>query len=311
MLRWLKTLPGSYAFVLLFALTVGIVFSRQTAGLAAYGHFWLGGIFFLSALRLELGVVLSHLRDAKVLLIVNALMLIVFPAVVYLVAQAVAPQYALAFLLLAAMPAGMTSPFLAEMSGGNQGLALVLTASTSLLAPLTVPLVIKILVGAQVSVGFWAMVLTLAKVIFIPFLLAQVVRVFWRRGASAIMRPARSLSLLLLGLLILGIVAQRADTMLLSLRTTSTLGMLLAMTLLFIAFMGVGYLSVYWRNRADRMTVALCLTFMNFTLAIYLASQYFPQPGVLVPVMLSVLPWSLLLIPFSSLSVRVSRDARS
>jgi len=307
MVRLLKTLSGSYTFVLLLALSLGVLFSRQTAAVAEYGHFYLGGIFFLSALRLELGSVIEHLRSAKVLLIVNILMLLVFPAVVYLVTHAVAPHYALAFLLLAAMPAGMTSPFLAEISGGNQGLALVLTVSTSLLAPLTVPLVINLLAGAQVAVGFWAMALLLAKVIFIPFLLAQLVRVFWSRGASAMVAPARSLSLLLLGLLILGIVAQRANVILTGLRSADTLGMLLAMTLLFLVFMGIGYVSVFWRDRADRMTVALCLTFMNFTLAIFLAGQFFPQPNVLVPVILSVLPWSILLIPFRALSLRLSK----
>lgn len=119
--------------------------------------------------------------------------------------------------------------------------------------------------------------------------------------------PARSLSLLLLGLLILGIVAQRANVILTGLRSADTLGMLLAMTLLFLVFMGIGYVSVFWRDRADRMTVALCLTFMNFTLAIFLAGQFFPQPNVLVPVILSVLPWSILLIPFRALSLRLSK----
>jgi predicted Na+-dependent transporter len=84
--------------------------------------------------------------------------------------------------------------------------------------------------------------------------------------------------------------------------------MLIAMTLLFLVYMAVGYVSVFWRDRADRITVSICLTFMNFTLAIFLAGQYFPEPNVLVPVILSVLPWSLLLIPFRALSARMSRQ---
>ena len=62
-----------------------------------------------------------------------------------------------------------------------------------------------------------------------------------------------------------------------------------------------------FRVRSDRVTVTICLTFMNFTLAIFLAGQYFPQPNVLVPVILSVIPWSLLLIPFRALTARLPR----
>jgi BASS family bile acid:Na+ symporter len=298
MVKGILRLAESYTFILLVALAVGIGFSRQVGWISAYGRYFLGGIFFLSALRLQMSKVLGNLKDTKMLFVVNAIMLIVFPVFVFLVTDAIAPQFALAFLLLAAMPAGMTSPFLAEISGGNQGLALVLTATTSLLAPVTVPLVIKVLAGTQVAVGFWTMVLSLAKVIFVPFLLAQVVKFVWGRGAERFSKRSRPLSMALLGLLIMGIVAQRADTILASLTSARALGILLALVVLFLLHMVVGYYAVSWRSRTDRITVMICLTFMNFTLAIFLAGQYFTDPNVLVPVILSVLPWSLLLIPF-------------
>ena len=37
---------------------------------------------------------------------------------------------------------------------------------------------------------------------------------------------------------------------------------------------------------------------MNFTLAIYLAGLYIPDPRVLLALVLSIIPWATLLIPF-------------
>jgi len=46
-------------------------------------------------------------------------MLFVLPVAVYYITSAVYPSLAIAFLLLAAMPVGMTAPLLAEISGGK------------------------------------------------------------------------------------------------------------------------------------------------------------------------------------------------
>jgi BASS family bile acid:Na+ symporter len=304
MVRRIFRLAQSYTFVLGFALAAGALFPHQVGRLSPFSQYFLEAIFFLSALRLDLRHVIESFRDARMLLVFNLLMLIAFPAVVYAVASILIPQYALAFLILAAMPAGMTSPFLAEISGGNHGLALVLTVSTSLLAPLSIPLMLNLLAGSEVSIGFWSMVGTLARIIFIPFVLAQVMKAVAKRAATALAARTRPLSMVLLGCLIAGIVAQHIDALASTLRTFTSVGILAALTVLFAAHVAAGYYAIFWRPRQDRISVMLCLTFMNFTLAIYLAGRYFPEADVLMPVILSVLPWSLLLIPFRALFAR-------
>jgi len=300
----------SYLAMVLLALFIGVVFSRNVVFLADYSTVVLGAIFFLSALKISFNDIARSLSDKKLLTAVNVFMLIIFPVIVYYVTASLYPSLAIAFLLLAAMPAGMTSPLLAEISGGRQSLALVLTVSTSLLAPITVPFVMKMLAGATISVDFFDMFFSLAQVIFIPFILANILKLFWRRGIDKISSHFKSVSVFLLGILIMSIVAKQADVIMDGLRGGEALLYLALLFILFIIFHILGYYTIFWRERADRITTTVCLTYMNFTLAIYLADKFFQEPEIVIPVVLSVIPWAILLTPFKHVMAGVqSREA--
>lgn len=287
----------SYVFILLFSLAAGLLLPQYAIRLAPYGTFFLGIIFFLSALKIDLQEILKYLKDGKMVAAVNFVMLIGLPVAVYYATRLVYPDLAIPFMLLAAMPAGMTSPLLSEICGGKQSLALVLTISTSLLAPFTVPLMVKLLAGATVQVDTLGMFLSLVKVIFVPFILANVVKRLWHRKIKATYFSFKPISTALLGLLIMGIVAKQAATILGGLNLAFLLEVL-ALFALFALFHLVGWYTVWWRKRDDRVTITICLTYLNFTLAIYLAGKFFNDPKIVVPVVLSVLPWSLLMLPF-------------
>jgi len=287
----------SYIFVLLASLLIGIIFADYTVVLSNYSTIFLGIIFFFSALKIDLKEVIGYFKDKKMLLVTNAFMLFILPIAVYYLTLVVYPDVAIAFLVLAAMPSGMTAPLLSEICGGRQSLALILTITTSLLAPFTVPLVIKLVAGASVEVSALAMFWSLAKVIFIPFILANFIKYFFQSKIKATYYTFKPISIILLGLLIMGIVAKQADAILNGLRGQFLIYILL-LFIFFIVLHAIGYFAVFWRDKKDRVTITVCLTYMNFTLAIYLAGQFFDEPNITVPVILSVLPWSLLIIPF-------------
>ncbi|NQU83714.1 MAG: bile acid:sodium symporter [Parcubacteria group bacterium] len=287
----------SYIFVVLLALAAGIIFPAQAIKLAPYSTIFLGIIFFFSALKIDLKEVVGYLKDKKMLVVVNLFMLIILPIIVYYTTLAVIPELAIAFLILAAMPSGMTAPLLSEICGGRQSLALVLTISTSLLAPITVPLVIQIIIGTDITISFIEMFFALAKVIFIPFALANFVKYFWKSKIKATHFTFKPISIILLGLLIMGIIAKQSETIMTNLQGQ----FLIYLALLFVLFAVlhvIGYFTIFWRHKRDRISTTVCLTYMNFTLAIYLVGEFFTEPNIIIPVVLSVLPWSLLVIPY-------------
>ncbi|TAK05274.1 bile acid:sodium symporter family protein [Patescibacteria group bacterium] len=303
----LRHLAESYVAVLVIALTIGLFVPSVGRQLSPYSTFILQSIFFLSALKLDLKSVAREMRNWRAVALANAFMLMAFPAVGYLLARLFAPQYALPVLILAAMPAGMTTPLLAELVGGSAAFALVLTVTTSLLAPVTVPLVIQWLAGAAVEVSFLTMFLSLLSVIIAPFALGQLVRAFMKKRIDATSFAFKPVSLTLLGLLIVSVIAKQAEAILGNGRLL--VEGLAVLIVYFVLAHAAGFFGFPWLRRDLRLSTTVCLSYMNFTLAIYLAGRFFPQPEVLVPVVLSVIPWSVGIIPFRALTRRARYHA--
>ncbi len=147
-------------------------------------HAWvpifLGGILYFTCLKIRFQEIRDNLR-LNVLLRVAALMpirLFALPLVCYAAARAVAPDWATGVLVLAVMPAGFSSIAFTDLYGGNRMLALLLVLATSVVCPLTVPLLVEGL-GAGGHLGGAALahrVGYLLAVLMTPFALAQVTR---------------------------------------------------------------------------------------------------------------------------------------
>lgn len=298
-MKFFLRLIESYIFVLLLAIVLGLAFPSFAVRLAPYSTVILGIIFFLSALKIDVKDFKRDTTDWKMLAVVNLWMLFALPVIVFMFTRLLAPEFTMAFVILAAMPAGMTSPLLSDIIGGRQSLALILTMSTSLLAPFTVPLMVKFLGGATVQVSFWSMFVTLGEVIFIPFILAALTKKLFHVHIKAASFTFKPISIILLGLLIMSVVAKQSGVILRGF-TPEFVKEIVALFILFGLFHVFGYFTCFWRDRRDRLTITVCTTYMNFTLAIYLVGIFFDQPNIIVPVVLSVLPWSLLMVPFKA-----------
>ena len=95
----------------------------------------------------------------------------------------------------------------------------------------------------------------------------------------------------------MGIVASQADVILSGFNTEIIIYFVGLFTM-FGIFHIIGYLAIFWRDKTDRLTVSICLTYMNFVLAIYLASTFFNEPKILIPIILTAFPWAISIIPF-------------
>ena len=300
MFRWFLALIQSYFFIILISLAAGLLFPLKVVVLAPFATLFLQIIFFLTSLKLDPQAVLKEFRHPKALVIASLFMLLVLPAFVFVVAQALVPSLAIALLLLAAMPTGMTAPLLADVVGGKATTALVLTVMTSLLAPFTIPLVISLFASTAVTVSAGAMVWSLVKVILIPFFLAQCARHFLHTQLQPTYFTFKPISLVLLGLLIAGVVSKQAETILAGVGS-SVVFQLLVLTGFIILLLGVGFNIAFWRPVKDRLTIAVSVTFMNFTLAIFLAGAFFNDPTISLATVLIIFPWSLVIVPLRKL----------
>lgn len=294
----------SYINVLLLALLLGFLAPSVFAPMNAYATFLLQAIFFLSSLKIDLRGIFRELHDWKAVSLVTLFMLLILPAVTYALFRPLFPDLAIPLLLLAAMPAGMTSPLFTEMLGGNVSLALVATVTTSLFAPFTIPLIVTLFGGETVTLDTVSMFLTLFQVIFLPFFLAQGTRMLLGTGRiDKAKKGAAVLSVTLVCLLLASIVAKYSDEMIDRFHMEAV-WQLLGMFFFFVLVHVAAYSLVWWRDTRDRLTITLCVVYMNFTLAIFLAQEFFPDPDVVFFTMLSIIPWNIGIILFRSASER-------
>ncbi len=301
-LRYFIFIAESYLFISACAIVLGLWFPEFFSGFSSYTTLMLQVIFFLSSLKLKTSDLFHTAKQWKSLLAVNAVLLIVLPILVYGIAHYLnlAPTFAIALILLASMPAGMSLPLMVDAIGGHRSFALILTISSSLLAPFTVPLALSLLASTNVDLPLLDMMQRLLFVIVLPFILAQMAHYFLRINIRKIVPVFKPVSLLLLGLLIAASIAMYAETI----HGTAT-DLMTTVGMLFIFFIAIhvfSHLIFFYKPYQEQVTIAASVTFMNFTLAIYLAGLYIPDPRVLLTLVLAIVPWALLLIPFKTVT---------
>lgn len=100
------------------------------------------------------------------------LRLVVAPVAAYWLTLAVYPPLALPVLLLAGTSTGVSAPFFTSLCKGNISYVLVMAVATSLMLPLSLPLMVQVLAGSTLDYDLFAMALFLAMIIFVPLVLA-------------------------------------------------------------------------------------------------------------------------------------------
>ncbi|MBI5654164.1 bile acid:sodium symporter [Candidatus Uhrbacteria bacterium] len=290
--------------IVLLAIVVGVIFPQRLAPLNAYSTLLLMLIFFVSSLRLDLGELTSYVKDWKMLSVSNLIMLVLMPLAMWLPCWVFAPDWALAFLIVGAAPTGLTIALVADLFGGRQSLAMLIAVTTSLLAPLTMPFVLWLVVGQTVEFPIFSMFSSLLLTMVVPFIAAMLIKSRARKFIEHHDVVWREISLLIFGVLVAGITAASligSDYTF----NPHDLGIVIVMT----AFMGgvawFGYATTYWRNPAERVTIALCLVYMNNTVALYIGDKYFAETNVVPKLIIILGAVNLLLPPLKWIATKV------
>ncbi len=273
--------------IVLAAMIAGIVFPNTFKFLAPFSTPLLILIFFTSSLRLQLQELLGYARDWRLLILSNAMMLIIMPILMWIPVHLFAPDWALAFLIVGAMPTGLTIALIADLFGGKTSLAMLVSVTTSLLAPLTVPLVFLLVLGQSVAIPVVSLFSSLFLTIVIPFIAAMVVK---NRAPTFVRKHDllwRESSLIIFGLLIAAIVADTVQGAPITLGWDEA-GIVAVMVVFMGGIAWLAYGLTAWRVPAERITIALCMVYMNNTLALYVGDRFFHEQLV-VPKLLVIL----------------------
>ncbi|MBU3957515.1 MAG: bile acid:sodium symporter [Nanoarchaeota archaeon] len=282
---------------LFFALgmALGWFVPQATGFLSPYILHMLVIVLFLTMLKMDAKDVFSHFKNPFLIVCLSLLILIVSPiAFYYFSGLFLPPNYSLAILLLAAMPAGMSITAYAGIFKGSASLALTLTMATSLLAPFTVPAVIYFLTGNSLQINVFEMIASLSGIIFLPFLLSLIFRKFAAKQINRMEKYFKPAVIILITLIMAASIAKISGK---HLELDSLWLVVLLLFFLAAALHIIGYYAAFLQGKADRISSSLAVAYMNSTLAIVLASSFF-GPETLLAVVLYQFPTNIMLILF-------------
>ncbi|WP_111493496.1 MULTISPECIES: bile acid:sodium symporter family protein [Marinobacter] len=196
------------------------------------------------------------------------------------------PALAIGLVLLAACPGGTTSNLVTYLARGDLALSVSLTAISSLLTLVTIPLITGLAFVAfadartQVEVPVSTMMGALFLITLLPVMLGMGVRARAERVAAWLEPKVNVFGALFLVFLIVVIVAQQGETMITQVADTG-----LATLVLNAGMMGIGFgLARAFRLNADQSTsITLEIGIQNSTLAILVATTFLGNAQMAVP----------------------------
>ncbi len=256
--------------VLYGSLLAGIFFSEFSATVSGTIKYLMMTMLFLAFIKISPADVGRALLSNWAGMIWGTLLrLVIAPAVAYRVTLALYPPLALPILLLAGASTGVSSPFFTSLCRGNISYCLVMAVVTSLILPVSLPVMVKVLAHATLDYDLTAMALFLAMIIFVPLVAVFVFRALTPGLLDPVNRMSYPISLVVVAGINFGALGRyvpylKANPEQILYCAVYSIG--LALVLAFL-----GWSSTRVRNWADRVAASGSQVWINNILIIALA----------------------------------------
>lgn len=256
------------------AMLASMVWPQVGAPFSPYPMIFMMVLLFLSFLSIPMESILQTARACGARLCGWLILkLVVLPVGFFYLTGAVYPEYALSALLLGGISSGVTSPFFSTLLRANTALAIMMVTVSSILVPLTLPLLVRTLAGRELTLSFPAMAELLAQVIIAPLIAAELLRFFSIGTAERISRSHYPLSLVLCVVIVLGVASRYSGFFY---HTPWVIGEAVLVSLvLALASFGAGALASLGQPLPDRLAIIVSFGLINNILVVVFSSEFF------------------------------------
>lgn len=288
--------------VVFFSMATGLLWPEPAGRLSPYLNRLLMILLYLAFLKVRPRAIQGELhRHPREFLLLLALKLFLLPALIYPLAVRFMPEYALGLLLLAGVSTGVSAPFFAALVGAHIPLVLLLTVATSVVLPVTLPFMAKLLAGQNLAVDPIHLGGLIGAIIFIPLAAANLTQRFLPGLTQWLGLRSYSPSLLLIAIINLGAFGNFApflkahqNQIVLALGLSTALSVVLA---------GLGAAAFWGREPPVRAAAAASLGWINNILVLVIGNDL-GDPYVSLLAALYLIPFHLLILPLRYLSRR-------
>ncbi len=293
-MAYLKKIEHYFWIYLIFSVALGFITPRFFLPYEGYIVHIIMVIMGLLYLKVDILDIVTHVKKPLYLLYICFSNLIIIPIIVFFIFRPLGNEISTALLLLAALPAGVSSAAFTDIMKGKTSLNLTLIIFSNLFAVFTIPFLFYILMGTHLNLDHMELFLNLFKIIFIPFIIAKAIKHTIVKNLKRNIEDSYNfLIIILLGFMIMISIAYQSEYILNNiLMLSKTLGILF---IAFILLQLLGYASVFWRKKGEKLAVSNSNMIMNNVLGIVLAIAFFPD-SITTIVILSLIPWNVMII---------------
>jgi len=182
-------------------------------------------------------------RSPKAAILALACQILLLPAICFglVIAVNLDPLLAVGMMLLAASPGGTTANLFSHLAGGDVALNITLTAINSVLAVVTIPVVVNVsadyFLGSSTDIGLpTGKVLQVVAIVLIPVAIGMFVRHRFQSFAERMQRPVKIGSGVVLVLVIVVALAGAWDVFLDNVVAVGTVSLILCILSLIIGY---------------------------------------------------------------------------
>ncbi len=203
--------------------------------------------------------------------------IVVLPFIGYLIATYLnlSPTIAIGIMLLAACPGGATSNLLTHLAKGDLALSVTLTAISSLLSIITIPIIVQFALAhfgnqtEEVSIDAVTMIKQLFVIVLIPVSIGMLIKAKYPIFADRMEKPVRIASTIIFILVIIGVVFSIRDVFINYLSEAGLPSILLNVTTMMIGF---SLATLFKLTKPQAISISIETGIQNGTLAITLAT---------------------------------------
>lgn len=196
------------------------------------------------------------------------------------------PEFAVGFMLLAACPGGITSNLLTLLAGGSTALSVAMTAISSLLSIVTVPLILGISLSIHLGAGH-ELAMPVERIIGgvvaitgVPILTGMILRWRFPETTERFFATARRISTGIFALIVAGAFVGQMDNIVTHFWEIGPYLLALNGATLSIGFFGARRLGL---SQPDAIAAAMEGGLQNAALAIFIAVNVLNAPAIMIP----------------------------
>ena len=247
----------------------------------------LGIVMLGLGLSLTIADLARVVRFPKAVLVGLFAQTVVLVAIAYLLARLadLPPELAVGLMLLAASPGGATANIYSHLAHGDVALNITLTAVNSLLALVTLPLIVDASLAHFLGQDQYVppptrKIVEVAAIIVVPVVLGMALRAGQPRLAAALERPIRVFAVLVLAAVIMAAIVAEWERLPGFIAAVGAV--CLAFNLLSMAI-GYGLPRVLALPRGQAIAISMEIGIHNGTLAIFIALNVLQNAAMSVP----------------------------